>query len=253
MAKGIYCIRNNTTDERYVGSSVDMDVRWLLHKTKLNRNCHHAGKLQRAWNTYGPDGFAFEIIECVADPQNKTLVLREQHWIDHYDSYRHGYNSTPVASRPLTLTDEERGLRAELMRYGLYEPKYIQNLKLHNPLKFDADEQRKWEDQFAFVSKLKSRFVMLGWMSFLFTLVLYFVAAHYLPILLLLLPLAIWPIILLGLAIGGRKHGEWNTLRTSEPKALAKRAQDDLVRVERQGRKNGPRVRMPRRRGHYWY
>lgn len=249
MAKGIYCIRNNTTNERYIGSSVNTDARWLLHKTKLNRNCHHAPKLQRAWDTYGSDGFVFEIIERVIDPQNKTLVQREQHWIDYYDSYRHGYNSTPIASRPLTLTDEERGMRAELMRYGLWEPKYLQNLRQHNPLQFDADAQRKWEAQFASASQRHPYFVLLGWGLFIGTTILYFAAAHYVPVLVPLFLLAIWPIIIVSWSIGATKSREMSALLKCQPKTLAKQVQDELVEAERNKRKF---VRMPRLRRRYW-
>ena len=252
MPKGIYCIRNSITGERYIGSSVNLDARWLIHRTQLQRRCHHAAKLQAAWNRYGQGNLLFETVEEVTDRDNRTLCQREQYWIDHHDSYRKGYNSTPVASRPYTLTDEERGLRSELLRYGLYEPKYIQQIKLQNPLQYDLKEQEKWQEEFGQVCKSRSRYVLSGWLFFTILLVIYFfVAARYLPVMILLLPLTIWPIVLVGLRIGTAKRDDWQTLKANEPRAIAQRKQDDLVKVERNKRKSYRLPRIPRRM-RYW-
>jgi group I intron endonuclease len=246
MSKGIYCIRNSITDERYVGSSVNIEARWLIHKTQLNRKCHHSPKLQAAWNKYGRKNFIFEIIEEVIDRENKTLTQREQYWLDHYDSYRKGYNSTPVASRPYTLTDEERDLRAELIRYGLYEPKYVQQIKAQNPLKYSAEEQNRWESRFAKISKRRNRYILYGWCFFIVATVSYFIVAlRYAPLLIVLFPLLIWPIIVLSGIIGSTKRREWKDMKNGEPKAIAQKEQDNLIQIERNKRR---RYSLPRMR-----
>jgi group I intron endonuclease len=246
MSKGIYCIRNSITGERYIGSSVNIEARWLIHKTQLNRKCHHSAKLQDAWNRYGQRSFIFEIIEEIIDRENKTLAQREQYWLDHHNSYRKGYNSTPVASRPHTLTDEERDLRAELIRYGLYEPRYIQHIKAQHSLKYDLEKQKRWEMKFAEICKQRSHYLLYGWLFFIVTMISYFVIAiKFAPLIIMLLPLLIWPIIILSGSIGTAKKREWEEMKISEPKAIAQREQDNLIQIERKKRKL---YRLPRGR-----
>lgn len=48
-------------------------------------------KLYRAFNKYGIENFNFEVIEEV---DNNKLDEREIYWIEYYDSYYEGYNST---------------------------------------------------------------------------------------------------------------------------------------------------------------
>ena len=47
--------------------------------------------LYKAFNKYGLENFTFEEIEEV---ENSELDIREKYWINYYDSYNNGYNST---------------------------------------------------------------------------------------------------------------------------------------------------------------
>jgi group I intron endonuclease len=87
---GIYLIVNLANNKIYVGSAIDTDDRWRLHKLELNRDNHHNRHLQSAWNLYGETGFKFYVIEFVAH----NLEEREQYWIDHLNATNHsiGYN-----------------------------------------------------------------------------------------------------------------------------------------------------------------
>ncbi|HEY0005287.1 MAG TPA: GIY-YIG nuclease family protein [Pyrinomonadaceae bacterium] len=248
MSKGIYCIRNSITGERYVGSSVNIEARWLVHKAQLNRRCHHSFKLQAAWNRYGQRTFFFEIIEEIIDKENKTLAQREQHWLDHYDSYRNGYNSNPIASRPFTLTDEERDLRAELIRYGLYEPKYVQQIKSQNPLKYDLEKQKLWEAKYESVRKQRSRRILYGWLFFIVAIISWMLlAVKFSPMIIMLLPILIWPLIIVSMVIGSSKSEELEELKKAEPRSIAQQEQDKIIKVEKEKRR---RIYIPRRR---WY
>lgn len=40
---------------------------------------------------YGIDKFNIQIIE---ECSNEDLILKEAYWIEHYDSYKNGYNMT---------------------------------------------------------------------------------------------------------------------------------------------------------------
>lgn len=103
-ASGIYQIRNLVNGKRYIGSAKCFRIRWNGHRAKLNRGVHHSRHLQSAWNKYGPEAFAFEVIElCGSD----SLVAREQHWLD---GARPDYNVCPNAGNTLgrRLSDESR-------------------------------------------------------------------------------------------------------------------------------------------------
>lgn len=89
IISGIYCIRNNINNNKYIGQSKDILRRFQCHKSKLNNNHHPNQKLQNAWNKYGKDNFCFYIFErCPEDKLNE----REQYWIKYLDTYNNGFN-----------------------------------------------------------------------------------------------------------------------------------------------------------------
>lgn len=75
--QGIYIIRCSQEPEVYIGSSKNIESRWWHHKWLLNHCKHHNYKLQMAWNAYGDESFAFEVLEETSDLENK-----EQYWLD---------------------------------------------------------------------------------------------------------------------------------------------------------------------------
>lgn len=166
MTKGIYSITNALNGARYVGSSVEIEKRWKQHKIQLVSDSHHSVKLQKAWNKYGRNAFKWEIIEVIDDPTNSTLTEREQYWIDKYDSYHNGYNDTPIASRPNSLSDQERVDRDATIAfekyYGLFKPKYVKKIK-SRPLEYDESAQETWQRKFDQHSRKHQRQLILGW------------------------------------------------------------------------------------------
>lgn len=86
---GIYMIKNKTTNKVYIGQSIDINNRWIRHKSELNNNKHTNSHLQHAWNKYGESDFLFEIIkECEEYELNDLEVF----YIQQYDSINTGYN-----------------------------------------------------------------------------------------------------------------------------------------------------------------
>lgn len=79
MKSGIYKISCTANNKIYIGSAQDIEERFYRHKLLLNKNKHHNIYLQRAWNIYGSNVFAFEVIEFC---QPQDLIFREQFWID---------------------------------------------------------------------------------------------------------------------------------------------------------------------------
>lgn len=76
---GIYRIRCRKTGQVYVGSSLDIEMRWEVHRRQLRSQKHGNSHLQRAWLRYGQRAFEFSVLELVGW---KRLLRREQSWIE---------------------------------------------------------------------------------------------------------------------------------------------------------------------------
>lgn len=100
LKSGIYQIRNMINSKSYVGSAVNIRDRWRNHKAELNRGAHGNSHLQNAWNKYGFEAFAFEILERI---EPERLIEREQAWMDKLEVVKTGYNILPHAGSPLGM------------------------------------------------------------------------------------------------------------------------------------------------------
>ena len=92
---GIYEIVCLVTNDRYIGSAIDIKRRWREHKSYLNRNLNFCPHLQKAWNKYGESNFIFSIIEEV---DVDLLIEREQYYID---TEKPKYNVCKIAGNTL--------------------------------------------------------------------------------------------------------------------------------------------------------
>lgn len=96
---GIYQILNIKNGKRYIGSSVDIELRWYNHRKELNEGIHHSPYLQSAWNKYGEDSFEFSVLQPI-DPQiyekvelDKLIRTEEQYYLDLFLPFgENGYN-----------------------------------------------------------------------------------------------------------------------------------------------------------------
>lgn len=88
----IYKITNTLNDKIYIGQTVKtVEKRFQQHKNNRNKPYFSQIVLYKAFNKYGFENFTCEIIEEV---ENDKLDEREKYWIEYYDSYFNGYNST---------------------------------------------------------------------------------------------------------------------------------------------------------------
>lgn len=102
---GIYQIKNIVTNDIYIGSCSNYNVRKGSHLCILRQNKHHSIVLQRAFNKYKEENFTFELIE---ELQDKTkLIEREQYYID---LLKPAYNICPIAGSTLNriFTEEHK-------------------------------------------------------------------------------------------------------------------------------------------------
>ena len=80
---GIYCITNTINQNKYVGQSININLRWRKHiSSAFNKNINAENynyPLYRAMRKYGLNNFQFDILELVAD--SKYLDEREIYWI----------------------------------------------------------------------------------------------------------------------------------------------------------------------------
>lgn len=79
---GVYKITQRSTGVPYIGSSVDISLRWKKHVTDLNCGRHHAIWLQRAWTKHGKEDFSFEILEVLEVREN--LRTQEAMWLSKH-------------------------------------------------------------------------------------------------------------------------------------------------------------------------
>lgn len=94
MTMGIYKFTNKINNKVYVGQSVNIEKRYRDHLTacfNTNDKCYST-KFYRALRKHGEENFNREIIEEVQEPG--LLNEKEAYWIEQYNSYKKGYNST---------------------------------------------------------------------------------------------------------------------------------------------------------------
>ena len=88
---GIYKITDITTDQAYVGQSIDVRERFRQHiKASLTYGVS-TNKLYQTMQKNGQNNFTFEVLEEV---DRSKLNEREAYWIDFYKTKDFGLNST---------------------------------------------------------------------------------------------------------------------------------------------------------------
>lgn len=107
---GLYAIVNNATNKAYVGSSKNVQKRFLCHASLLKRGKHHCSHLQNSFNLHGEKSFQFLILaECGTREEAKDI---EQAMLDvWYDDF---YNASKRADhlhrlgRPLAESTKQK-------------------------------------------------------------------------------------------------------------------------------------------------
>jgi group I intron endonuclease len=114
----VYGICRRSTNEWYIGSTINIVKRANMHLQYLINNKHHSIFLQRVWNKYGADEFFIIILKVCTE---KTRFKWEQYYIDKF-------NSTLNARKIATFisawdhTEETKKLYSETRKGKRYLP-----------------------------------------------------------------------------------------------------------------------------------
>lgn len=141
MSAGIYAIVCAVTGRAYVGQTAMMRKRENRHFADLRGGRHHCNYLQRAFDKYGPDAFAFVVLEkCEAS----LLTEREQCWMEHYQRDSGLYNSAPAAGSVLGIkrTPEHREKIAAALRGKKHAPERVAKVVAAIRARVVTDEAR---------------------------------------------------------------------------------------------------------------
>lgn len=101
---GIYEIKNEFNNKRYIGQAADMEQRFRQHKGFLRQGKHSNRYLQAAWNKHGEAAFRFRLVNiCEEDKLN----ILEQLWFDtakpEYNLNHNAASMRGYKHRPETL------------------------------------------------------------------------------------------------------------------------------------------------------
>ena len=139
--QGVYEIRHVASGRVYVGSAVDVPMRWHIHRHHLRTGTHHSSRLQAAWSEFGAAAFSFTILEAV--PNKKNLLAREQWWIDERNAayLPVGFNCCAFAGSRLGSKHSPETI-AKLRAAKLGKPAPW-NRRKHTPEQIEANRRAK--------------------------------------------------------------------------------------------------------------
>jgi group I intron endonuclease len=123
MESGIYCISNKNNGKTYIGSSVNIHKRWVIHLHHLRQGTHHSKKLQRSFDKHGESAFELSVIVNLS---REHLLQTEQWYID---------TMNPEYNICKSVTNGRRGLKSS--------PKHIEAVRKANTGKKCSEETKK--------------------------------------------------------------------------------------------------------------
>lgn len=118
MTCGIYAIVNKVTGKRYVGKSVNIELRWANHLSQLRKEVRSKDTnrhLFSAFKKQGEESFGFEYLE-VTELSDEILAERELFWIEQLQATNRefGYNLRKDTSTKCIVSSETRLLISEI-------------------------------------------------------------------------------------------------------------------------------------------
>ena len=133
---GIYSIgfKNSKSNKIYIGSASKTSGnlrakgfcgRWQKHLHSLRNDKHHSISLQNSYNKHGESNIVFIVLE---ECDSNLCIIREQFYIDSYDSYNNGHNGRPNASSNLGFKQNENFKKAIYDKYKKIRDSYYEEV-----------------------------------------------------------------------------------------------------------------------------
>ena len=95
---GIYCIKNTINGKCYIGQAIKLQKRLKAHFSSWNSPRYEHIVLYKAFKKYGIENFEVTVLASFKDSlgwrTKVELDKLEKRYIEEYDSYNNGYNST---------------------------------------------------------------------------------------------------------------------------------------------------------------
>lgn len=114
----IYLITNNVNGNKYVGKTeLSIEERWGQHIKDSKKEKCEIRPLYRAIRKYGVENFSIKEIDT---GQGEELNNKEQYWIQHYDTYKNGYNAT-LGGDGKILLDYDEIIKTYLLNHNVAE------------------------------------------------------------------------------------------------------------------------------------
>lgn len=113
MTTGIYVLKFNNTNKVYIGQSLDIEDRFIKHKSAFTRGVA-APKLQQAFNTYGMPNLEV-LIECTISELNST----EKEAIEIFNAVNNGFNTLSESGNPIMFGEKSGTARYTNEQYIL--------------------------------------------------------------------------------------------------------------------------------------
>jgi len=100
---GVYRVRNTVNDKSLVAASADLPAIFNRHRAQLRFGAHPNRGLQKDWNEFGSEAFAFEVLDTLTPPEgrpdydpSRDLRALEELWLEKLSPFEdRGYNSRP--------------------------------------------------------------------------------------------------------------------------------------------------------------
>lgn len=85
-SKKVYAIQHNVTKKIYIGSSKNVDDRYLNHIYRLRAGKHHIEDMQKDFDEYGEDYSLFILDEITTYSER----IKEYEWMRRYNTFERG-------------------------------------------------------------------------------------------------------------------------------------------------------------------
>lgn len=123
--RGVIYLRTSPSGKYYVGQTIDEKKR---NRNWMNKNYKYAGeKINQAREEYGPENFKYDVLfELISFSKIEAISIlneKETYFINLYDSFKNGYNSSLGGDNSLNTSASDKKSVVQLTR-GLKIVKY---------------------------------------------------------------------------------------------------------------------------------